>query len=785
MYLNRCLSIGAICLLFFTLAEIHAENFTLLDDCRSVADWKLSRGTEFPGASGKLTDTAEGIAINYDFSAGGQYISISPGQFSLPDSTAYRLVISTDQPIRFCYRLQDVKGRTFHSAFQKITPIQKKELILKQQGEWINSWGGDPKVKTFTRPVKNLELLFYGLPEQKQGQLVLHSLSVAGDAAERLKAAPPVKITAAGWTVAGQWNIFSGSAILNLQATAGQNVSPVWLEIIFPEAGRDKVRRFFLNSQETQRTIRYRVPFTGMPNSRNRYSVTVALRSESGEYVVATSYLPGKLSDKINLGKPRKSSDIATSPFGINAHFSYYRNENFAIWRQREKLMQRIADAGFKYFRNGISLEKNTAGKPERVSPYDLQTIALAKKLGIRQILEIWMDADESIPDFLQRLDIIIRDTRQFSPVYELGNEPNNFGGWRQHYQYKGKDGSWNGFEKDGSISEWVKAHLKATNTAADYIRSIAPEAKLIGLGSVPPTNFHALELGVSKNLNGITCHPYSYSLPPEILPYGHGFNGRDGIAVGDNQHTFAGLVKSYYREFEKSGCKRELWNTEYGFPVNWEKGNKSSLYGSYTEEAQAVYLIRRSLECLALEVSGIIPFMLVDNYGGDPFNPEANFGLLRADLSPRAAYFAMQRINSLFAEAVPDKEVRINITAAPLHPYWKRINNARQWDTARISFPDGVRCYGFVNPQYSAERLLAVWSMLPYSREFNNRTVTLEVTGWEKFNEPAVAINLLTGETYDVVLQSQGGKIIIDKLSLKEAPLVLKFFSRDAGLTL
>ena len=112
------------------------------------------------------------------------------------------------------------------------------------------------------------------------------------------------------------------------------------------------------------------------------------------------------------------------------------------------------------------------------------------------------MSADEPLDRFLERLAAIVRGSRGYVNVYELGNEPHNFGQWRQTFRHKGKDGSWNGYESDGTVSEWVRKHVEYTNAGADLIKKIAPDKTVIGLGSNTPTNFHALNLGVSPQLD-------------------------------------------------------------------------------------------------------------------------------------------------------------------------------------------------------------------------------------------------------------------------------------------
>lgn len=54
--------------------------------------------------------------------------------------------------------------------------------------------------------------------------------------------------------------------------------------------------------------------------------------------------------------------------------------------------------------------------------------------------------------------------------------------------------------------------------------------------------------------------------------------------------------------------------------------------------------------------------------------------------------------------------------------------------------------------------RMLAVWSMQPYGREFNNRAVTLEIGGWERFAGLPAAVDLITGDSFGIPFEVKDG---------------------------
>ena len=106
-----------------------------------------------------------------------------------------------------------------------------------------------------------------------------------------------------------------------------------------------------------------------------------------------------------------------------------------------------------------------------------------------------------------------------------------------------------------------------------------------------------------------------------------------------------------------------------------------------------------------------------------------------------------------------------------------KRSELIRDWDKTKLEAANGVRLYAFRNPETPDERLIALWSMLPYSGEFNNRAVSFAAEGLETFGrQPAVGINLMTGESFDVEYNRDGGRLVFERLPLK-APMLIKLF--------
>lgn len=751
----------------------------MLDGCRSTANWRPFNGAEFKGAKVSLSAGADGLELGYDFSDGGSYVGCHPAKLLIPAAESLSVTVNASQPVGFNYRIVDANGRFFQGPGVRLKPGETP-LTLSVRGPWVSAWGGSTQDKQPVMPIKSVWLMVTkGKDLPPKGVVTIRSFkaevpqlpatAVSGENFEQ---------TLAGWTLKGEWVPQLEGAMLELTPTAGKAAAPAELAITFPQPGRDLVRRYRLEPGKTG-AIYYKAPFPGEANPRNRYRIALRVKSETGAEGEFVAVLAGQLAGTVNLGEPRTSREIKTSKFGTCVHFSYAPKPEGAFkgWYPKDLLLDEISKCGFKYIREGLKTEQLSDGG-WKIKDSELETLRKAKERDIDQIVVIDMRATESIPDFLKRVRATVEQSRDYVKVYELGNEPNNFGQWRQTYQHNGKDGNWNGWESDGTVSEWVKKHVEYTNAAADLIKAIAPEKTVIGLGSCAPTNFHALNVGLSKNLDGVVEHPYSFSLPPEKVPFGKRLVKRDGIAVGDDEHTFRGLVESYHAWFAKTGTPRSLWVTEFGFTTfEMSDAKVKGLYVGFSEQAQALYLLRRFVESLALPVAVSCQYDFLDDYGSNPATDEANFGILRGDYSRKPAYYVLQRMNSLLSGAEPDRVLKVKITKDALHRSMVRGELVKDWDEAKIEAANGVRAYAFCNPATPGERLVALWSMLPFSGEFNSRPVSFEIDGLGEFTQPPVAIDLMTGDSYDLPVKFENGKAVVTALPLEQTVLLLKFF--------
>ena len=767
----------AICCLGVCLSATENSYDILLSPCRTARSWKFLNGGEFPGAKGgwSIDENSNKVKLNYGFTGGGKYVATCLNS-KLPEKIeSFKLSVKPLQNLYINCRILDANGRTFQGQEKLLKANQEAELIFSVKGPWTNSWGGKGKNKL---PQQPLQKFFFtiGNKGEKTGTVLFYRFSAkASHPLESKVKGTDFSIDALGWRMKGHWvsSLEGISLDINAENINGLDTD---LSITLPSMMRDNVQRFKLDAKRKKVNMTYLPPLKDGGNEFNKYELTFAMTNSKGVKMAFPVVLRGLQSDSVNFGAPTNSKNIKSSSVGTAVHFSYGRSGAFKGWRDYKTLLDDIAACGIKWIRDGYRLKKDENGNYS-VDKYDLGWIKYAKEKGISTILVIDVKPRITIGEYEKIINAVVRDTKAYVNVYELGNEPHNFGGWRK------LGGPWNGKGKDNKASPWVIEHLKYTNALADYVKAACPEATVIGIGACTPTNYRYLDLGVTKNLDGVVDHPYTYSMPPEIIPFGWAFEERDGVKTGDENFTFKGMIDAYVEQFKKTGQMRSLWVTEFGYTTFWfndsKKNGKFGLYAGVTEETQAVYLVRRFIESFTLPIAVTCQYDFIDDYGSSMYHDESNFGIIRADHSRKPAYLAIQQMCSLFNDYTFDKTTEVVSEKQTLHRSCRRSVLVADWDKVTVTADNNIRAYPFKNAELPKERMLAVWSALPYTREFNNRITTIRIKGWGSFAEKPVAIDVVNGKSYSVPMKVEGEDLLLENLSLKGNPIVIKFFKK------
>lgn len=754
-------------LLTLTLA---AAEPVLIDACLEPSAWHFHDGGEFPGAKGALTaDPAGGLALAFDFSGGGSYVQAAH-QGPFPPGTA--TVVATVTASAGCsvnWRLGDRSGRTFQGKGVALAAGESRALRFACAGPWDTAWGGKDGAVPGA-DIASIALLVSrdGDKGAATGSLRLQRLEVECAAPVAYPVAlPPLDADLAGWRIRGRWlpqwgrPVFDGAA----ERSGGGDGE---LAVTLPRLGRDWSTRVALAGERVP--LRFALPLAGGGNPHAIYRVGLAVSAgdlRAGREVE----LAGARSAAASLGQPRRSADLAPGAFGTCLHLSYGRSGAFRVWGDHERLLDAVAASGLTWIRDGVKVAKDDAGKL-MVDPYDLGWLKLAKARGLKPIVVIDMEAKRSPEEFAAECVAVVTQLGDLATVFELGNEPNNFGGWVKTF-----GGTWNGKEKDGGTSPWVKAHLVNSNAGAEAIRKARPDATILALGACAPTNFRAMDIGLSPAIDGVVEHPYAFCMPAERMPYGHGTAERDGVKLGDEQGSFAAVIRSYQDKLAGLGRPRQVWITEFGWSCYvFDGGNEKGLYAGFSERAQAAYLARRWLLGLALGVPAACQYDLIDDYGSTPRQDEANFGLLRGDGSRKPSYAAAQHLTAIFNGQQPDPAAKIEVKA-PLHRSVRRGALVQDWDGATFGADNDVHAFAFRDPRHDEVRTLALWSAQPVSDEFQPRWTEVRIAGWKAMAGAPLAVDLVSGAVYDVPCERDGDVLVL-KLNLRDTPLALRFFA-------
>ena len=633
-----------------------AETKILLDDCKTLQGWSFSEGREFPGAKGKLRqgelNGESGLLIDYDFSGGGLYVAAYQRRIFPSDliSISYELTASGSAVIGL--RLKDGNGTWYADFSKKIKAGKNTVSFVINDNKWQTSWGKN-KGKGLKTPFKEFGIVVAPLKGKGitdgPGKILIKKVtaltSVPEDEVLENVKGEDFSFSVGGWQLAGKW--VGGWNFPRLFVEVSGDGNPTDLLINFPDNYRNKV---FLTKliPGKDNSFYYTPPLKNGGNPYNIYQLQLKARNNQ-ESSVRTILIKGRLAQKLDFGYPKNSSEIIKLPAGTCAHFSYGQDVYgpFKGWHDWKTLIDLINQAGLKWIRDGVRLKQNDDGSFQ-VNAWNLAWIKYVYDKKIKLILVLDTNCKDSLETMVEKSLAVVRDTHKFNPVYELGNEPYNMGGWRPKY-----GGPWNAKGKNNETSLWAVEHLKCQNAMADAIKAKYPNVTIVGLTGMGPINYRYLDLGVSDNIEGVAEHPYTYSAPPERIPFSWGHEKRDGVRTGDREGSFRGFINDYFRKFKETGKIRSIWVTEFGFPTFVFNGkNEKGLYAGFSEESQAVYILRRFIESLTLPIAVTCQYDFIDDYGSTPFSAEANFGLIRADKSPKLSYYTVQRFCSLFGDS-------------------------------------------------------------------------------------------------------------------------------------
>lgn len=472
--------------------------------------------------------------------------------------------------------------------------------------------------------------------------------------------------------------------------------------------------------------------------------------------------------------------EVRNDKIGVATHFSH-KTSWMRSWNA-ERHMPMIAALGVGWIRDEITwAEIEPVRDQYRVPENTHQWIALANAHKLKIIVTFAggnrLYEDQFDPEAYARAAAwLARELDGKIHVIEILNEP--FSYYAAYYgEGSLKGGTWYGRNKDGTIPSWIARYVKLLNTAADAIKASNPRMPVIGLGNVTPQNWLQIEMGISRNVDGITDHPYSFRSPPEVT--GHRdtaqYRQNAGFAVADSEGSFSSLVHMYREHLKKHDGPPQLWFTEFGYTTYREGAkNKKFLYSAYNEDAQAKYLLRRFMESLGLGVEMSIQYAFRDDQrdGGNPFEAENGFGLIRNDDSLKPSYHAVRNLAQGTTGFVPSDKLHVTIK-----PFSDRTEDRPpSWDGAPLPALRDIRHYQFTDSQ--GRTVIALWSAERIG-DLNTRSADIEIQV-----DPADCTlsvqDLFTGEVAPLTGTASARKLQLSQFAVPPHPLLITIHSRS-----
>ena len=280
---------------------------------------------------------------------------------------------------------------------------------------------------------------------------------------------------------------------------------------------------------------------------------------------------------------------------------------------------------------------------------------------------------------------------------FEIWNEPHNFF-FRQQY-----GGAWNGKEADNSDALWVKKFAEFVEIVARKIKQANPDVFLV-TGAIDPVNHRLLARypAMWEHIDAMAIHPYPYSLPPELTPFGGKNNERDGVFVADDSHSFSSMIQTYRKAIETMGKPQmQIWITEVGYTT--ARQTKKQLFQGFTPYAQACYNVRMGLLAAGNGVEKTYFYDLFDD-GNEPDQTEHHFGLFNRDSTPKPAWMAISRMAGLMPGNTLPTEMKIDLQIPTLRDYHVGV----AWDDAKIKYINQPQIQCFLRPD--GQRVVFIW---------------------------------------------------------------------------
>lgn len=392
-------------------------------------------------------------------------------------------------------------------------------------------------------------------------------------------------------------------------------------------------------------------------------------------------------------------SDSPSERFGICSHIRHWENildMDFILTMKQ---------GGLIAFRDGQEWDNIEKSKGVyQFSESCERMINRANELGIEPLFVLAYESPKGMYEneldpeaFANYAAFAVKHFKGRIKHFQIWNEPQNFF-FRKQY-----GGAWNGKDKDNADSPWVSKFAEFVTLVARRMKQENPDIFII-TGSAEPANHRLIAKypQMWEHVDALSIHPYPFSLPPEIVPFGGKNNERDGVYEADDSCSFVSYIDTYRKDLDKIGKQNiKLWITEVGY--NTAQITKKQLWLGFKPYAQACYNVRMGIQAAGLGVDRLFYYDMIDD-GTNKHYQEHNFGQFYRDGKPKPAWAAISRMAKLMPGDTQPIVMNIDITVPSFRDYHVGV----EWDEARIKFINTPQQYGFLRPD--GKRVVFIW---------------------------------------------------------------------------
>lgn len=406
--------------------------------------------------------------------------------------------------------------------------------------------------------------------------------------------------------------------------------------------------------------VRLNVPRIGF------FALDAQLSSASGQVIATEQTHLAAIPVRTHLGPP---------DFGVGANLDQGENAPTT-------LLPIIRNAGFSWVRAELSWDgiEPRPGVFTFPAQFD-ESMRLASSMGITTLVLLDYGNAAAYPRLFKKKasfpmtaaarEQFVRYVQQV--VGRYGKEVNAWEVWNEpHFQEIGY----------GTYVALLKA-------VYPEIKKLAPHAQVVSCGGdwggnpIDACIDAIIRAGALQYQDGFSIHPYMYPSTPEV-----GYEGPGTPVTPVSVETVWPYLKRFIARHPKAnGQLLQLWVSEIG----WPSAPYSAQQSAWTQAANLArtYLISRRYGV----ARGVCWYDLVDD-GTDPTDKESNFGLLRADLSPKPAFVAAAVLASTL-EARPWQRALVDSARVKVYAYGTDSTVIAGWTVAgaqvvHVSLPPG-----------------------------------------------------------------------------------------------